>query len=104
MDGISEETVGPVIVSTRYNPHVRVCSVSIDLDEIACYAAIHGLNLGAQSHAVYDSAIERIRDFAASLALPLTLFVIARDLERDRNLRVLRQAVSDGHEIGNHSL
>jgi hypothetical protein len=83
---------------------VRLCSVSVDLDEIACYSAIHGLTPDAECHAVYDLALTRIRDFAGSLALPLTLFVIARDLDRAQNLAVLRQAVADGHEIGNHSL
>lgn len=83
---------------------MTVCSVSVDLDEIACYSAIHGLALGAGCHAVYDVALTRIRDFAAAFALPLTLFVIARDLDRERNVALLRRAVLDGHEIGNHSL
>jgi peptidoglycan-N-acetylglucosamine deacetylase len=83
---------------------VRLCSVSIDLDEISCYAQIHGLGSAAESHAVYDVALERIRAFAAGLSLPLTLFVIARDLGRPVNVQTLRQLVADGHEIGNHSL
>jgi len=83
---------------------VRLCSVSVDLDEIACYSAIHGLSGGADCHAVFDLAIERVLDFAASLALPVTLFVIARDLDRDQNVPVLLRAVQHGHEIGNHSL
>jgi peptidoglycan-N-acetylglucosamine deacetylase len=83
---------------------VQFCSVSVDLDEIACYSAIHGLGLSVDCHAVYDLALARILEFATSLALPLTLFVIARDLDREQNLALLRQAVSDGHEIGNHSL
>jgi hypothetical protein len=83
---------------------VRLCSVSIDLDEIACYAAIHALPFAAECHAVYDLALGRIRDFSASLSLPLTLFVIARDLAREQNVAQLRQAVSAGHEIANHSL
>ena len=53
---------------------------------------------------MYDLALARIRDFAATLTLPLTLFVIARDLEREQNVLGLQRAVSDGHEIGNHSL
>jgi len=81
-----------------------VCSVSVDLDEIACYAAIHGLAPATECHAVYDLALARIRDFAAAVAVPLTLFVIARDLDREQNVVGLRRAVSDGHEIGNHSL
>jgi len=87
-----------------YKHWVRLCSVSVDLDEIACYSAIHGLAAGAECHAVYDLALGRIREFAASLRLPLTLFVIARDLDRQENLAPLKRAVADGHEIGNHSL
>lgn len=83
---------------------MRLCSVSIDLDEIACYASIHGLSSAPECHAVYDLALTRILDFATSLALPLTLFVITRDLDRGQNLTMLRRAVSNGHEIGNHSL
>jgi len=82
----------------------RLCSVSVDLDEIACYAAIHGLKLGAECHAVYDLAMARLCDFAAHLAIPLTLFVVARDLDRPRNVGALCDAVARGHEIGNHSL
>lgn len=80
------------------------CSVSIDLDEIGCYSAIHGLDLGAECHAVYDLALARAMDFANRSAVPLTLFVIARDLERQQNVEILRRAVALGHEIGNHSL
>jgi hypothetical protein len=88
---------------SRYGRPVRLCSVSVDLDEIACYSQIHGLASETECHAVYDVALARIRDFAAGLALPLTLFVIARDLDRSQNVIGLRQMVSDGHEIGNHS-
>lgn len=83
---------------------MRLCSISVDLDEIACYSAIHGLTPAAESHAVYDLALERIRDFAVSLTLPLTLFVVASDLEREESATTLRRVVSDGHEIANHSL
>ncbi|HEY5373489.1 MAG TPA: polysaccharide deacetylase family protein, partial [Polyangiaceae bacterium] len=83
---------------------MRLCSISVDLDEITCYSQIHGLTPEGACPAVYDLALGRMRDFAASAALPLTLFVIARDLERSENVVALRQMVSDGHEIGNHTL
>jgi hypothetical protein len=82
---------------------VRLCSVSIDLDEIACYGQIHGLEAEA-SHAVYDLALSRIRAFAADLGVSVTLFVIGRDLDRAANVAALQTLVADGHEIGNHSL
>jgi peptidoglycan-N-acetylglucosamine deacetylase len=83
---------------------VRLCSVSIDLDDVACYTQIHGVQSGEASHAVYDVALRRVRSFASELGLPLTLFVIARDLDRPQNVEVLRGIVADGHELGNHSL
>jgi hypothetical protein len=83
---------------------VRLCSVSIDLDEISLYAQIHGLGSAAENHAVYDTALARIAAFAADSSLPLTLFVVAADLERRQNVEALRRLVASGHEIGNHSL
>lgn len=82
---------------------MRLYSVSVDMDEIDCYLKVHGVS-SAQSHAVYDVALGRIRAFAAAHSLSLTLFVVARDLDRDVNVRALREVVSEGHEIGNHSL
>lgn len=86
------------------SPHPRRCSVSVDLDEIACYSAIHGIEAFEDSHAVYDRALARVRTFASRHAIPLTLFVVARDLEREENVAELRQVIAEGHEIGNHSL
>jgi len=83
---------------------VRLCSFSVDLDEIACYSAIHGFAAESDCHAVFDVALGRILEFAARNALPLTLFVVARDLKREQNVTILRRAVNLGHEIGNHSL
>ncbi|HEY8944716.1 MAG TPA: polysaccharide deacetylase, partial [Polyangiaceae bacterium] len=79
---------------------MRLCSVSVDLDEIDCYARIHDLS-ALESHAVYDRALERLETFARDLRLPLTLFVIGRDLDRAENVTTLRRMVFAGHEIGN---
>lgn len=86
----------------------RFAAVSIDLDEIPCYLAIHGLPRGAVSlsslHAVYDIALERASRFAERAGLPLTLFAIGRDLERPQNQGVLREMVDLGHDVESHSL
>jgi peptidoglycan/xylan/chitin deacetylase (PgdA/CDA1 family) len=76
----------------------------VDLDQIRHYAQIHGLDSSSESHAVYDTALERIRSFAADSRVPLTLFVVARDLDRAENVETLRRCVGEGHELGNHSL
>lgn len=85
---------------------MRLASVSVDLDEIPHYFAIHGLGApdARASGLVYDVALERLGGLAAAGAFPLTLFVIGKDLERPRAREGLRRAREAGHEIGNHTL
>jgi len=84
----------------------RLGAVSVDLDEIGCYHAIHGLPVrpDAAAHAVYDLALERIASFADELGIPLTLFAIGGDLGRERSAEALRALVEGGDvEVENHS-
>lgn len=81
------------------------CAISVDLDEIHHYSAIHGLGTGdLDVHAVYDVAVKRLCDWASEVDVPLTLFVVGADVLRTQNANALVQAASLGHEIGNHSL
>jgi peptidoglycan-N-acetylglucosamine deacetylase len=83
----------------------KVCSISVDLDEIHNYSAIHGLTpRDLNAHAVFDIAVRRLCDWAEGLNFPLTLFTVGADLSRPENVRVLQYAVEKGHEIANHSL
>ena len=80
------------------------CAISVDLDEIPNYAAIHGLDPSRfDANAVYDVALPRIRDWARSRGFPLTLFAVGSDLGRSASAEQLAQAATEGHEIGNHS-
>ena len=79
-------------------------AVSVDLDGLSRYFALHGLTEHSPSHAVYDIALPRIRKFASECGLPLTLFAIAADLARAETVTGLRGMLALGHEIGNHSL
>jgi hypothetical protein len=85
---------------------LRLCAVSVDLDEIDCYAAIHGLAPLAPeaAHAVYRRALPRLLELFEELAIPVTLFAIGRDLSDDVAAEIVRRAAASGHEIGNHSL
>jgi peptidoglycan-N-acetylglucosamine deacetylase len=84
---------------------MRLASVSIDLDEIHHYYAIHGLSESARGeHGVYDTALTRAEAWAQSLDLPLTLFAIGRDLARPESAERLAALSRAGHEIGNHTL
>ena len=85
---------------------MRLCAVSVDLDEIPNYFAIHGLPEpeGPAKTLVYDVAIDRLRDLAEELAVPFTLFAIGSDLARPEAAAQLREARGAGFEIANHSL
>jgi peptidoglycan/xylan/chitin deacetylase (PgdA/CDA1 family) len=84
---------------------VRLCAVSVDLDEIPFYFQIHGLAApsGRSAGLVYDVAVPRLADFAKEVGIPLTLFAIGQDLARDEARQSLREAHDRGHEIANHS-
>jgi len=84
---------------------LKLAAISIDLDEIHHYYAIHGLEgRGRAADAVYDRAVPRAADFAQSLGVPLTFFVVGSDLARAENVETVRTLASRGHELANHSL
>ena len=79
-------------------------SVSVDLDGLACYAAIHGLSAPLDDRAlraVPEVALSRFCALFAALRIPATFFVIGR--EAGIAPQSLRRAAADGHEIGSHS-
>ena len=85
---------------------MRLCAVSVDLDEIPNYYGIHGLPepTGPERSLVYDVALPRLGDLADELSIPLTLFAIGRDLDRPEAAKALATAHASGFEIANHSL
>ena len=88
----------------------RSTIVSVDLDDLACYHAIHGLAAPDPSHAgvVLERCLPRFLALFDELGVRATFFVVGRDLQRDlaaggRGAALLRQALAAGHELGNHS-
>jgi peptidoglycan/xylan/chitin deacetylase (PgdA/CDA1 family) len=85
---------------------VRLCAISVDLDEIPNYFAIHGLPepTGSTRSLVYDVAIDRLLELSEELTLPMTFFAIGSDVVRAEAAEKLREAHREGFEIANHSL
>lgn len=83
----------------------RVAAISVDLDEIHHYRAIHGLSAAAAAPraSVYELAIPRFEALAAARNVPLTFFAVGTDAARPESAAVLRRLVQAGHEVGNHS-
>jgi peptidoglycan-N-acetylglucosamine deacetylase len=82
--------------------------VSIDLDDIRCYHAIHGLEppKGETAHVIYKKALTRAARFFEELHIVSTLFVVGGDLDGktgDSAGAILRDLAQSGHELGNHT-
>ena len=100
----------------------RLAALSVDLDEIGCYAAIHGLPTpaGDAARAIYRRAVPRFERLFADLGVPATFFVstgivdTTREFQHDIEKGVrglpnmswdqIRELHADGHEIGAHTV
>jgi peptidoglycan/xylan/chitin deacetylase (PgdA/CDA1 family) len=84
---------------------VKLAAISIDLDEVDRYAAIHGIRseIGEAAHTVYDRCVPRLAAWLTRESIPATIFVIGEDLERAKNQRTVAGLHARGHEIANHS-
>ena len=83
----------------------RLAAVSVDLDEIPCYAAIYGIEPPRESaHAIYDHALDRLLRVFDDERVRATFFAIGSDLGRAENAIALRAASNAGHEVASHSM
>jgi hypothetical protein len=83
---------------------VRLCAVSIDLDELPNYFAIHGEpSPAALAHVGYDVGLPRAASFADAHGLPLTFFAVGDDLARPANAAALCALHRRGNAVENHS-
>jgi len=84
---------------------LKLAAISIDLDEVGCYAQIHGLTPEPSAEfAIYEKAVPRLAQLFAQEGIPATFFAIGRDLERPEAAAALAGLHEAGHEIANHSL
>lgn len=84
-----------------------IFSVSVDLDGLSCYAAIHGMDPAALSErslrAVPEVAVQRLCALFAEEQIAGTFFAIGRELELPGAAAALGLAARAGHEVGSHS-
>ncbi len=85
---------------------MKLCAISVDLDEISYYHEIYGLPApaGPSAHAIFDVGLARLADFALAEEVPMTWFVIGATLARPEAVERLQPLAARGHEFGNHTL
>jgi hypothetical protein len=82
----------------------RLVSFSVDLDELDCYRAIHGLPGGADEAPIYDRGVPRFAELFAREKVHATFFVVGRDAQKPGKAARLRELAAAHHELSNHSL
>lgn len=82
----------------------RLVSLTVDLDELDCYRAIHGLDPGSGETPIYDRGVPRLAERFAREGVRATFFAVGRDAQRPQRVARLRELAAAGHEISNHSL
>ena len=83
-------------------------SISVDLDGLGCYAAIHGLAASSLDEralrAVPEVALGRFCELLESEGIRATFFAIGREIEEIPGAaQALARAAGAGHEIASHS-
>jgi peptidoglycan/xylan/chitin deacetylase (PgdA/CDA1 family) len=84
----------------------RYCSVSIDLDPIACYYRIHALGPAPREldHVVLERGLPRFVELLAAAGIRATFFVVGSEVDAAPALRAALAALAAaGHELANHS-
>lgn len=83
----------------------RLAALSVDLDEVPCYSAIHGLPVptGDAAHAIYRHALPRFEALFDDEDIRATFFAVGADLADARAGAAITRLHGAGHEIGNHT-
>jgi peptidoglycan-N-acetylglucosamine deacetylase len=84
----------------------KLCALSVDLDPLTAYYAIHGLGDTPPSlrGTILRKALPRFEELFAEAGVPATFFVVGRDFEQNTEAQpVLRRLAGAGHEIANHT-
>jgi peptidoglycan-N-acetylglucosamine deacetylase len=79
------------------------CAISIDLDPIGHYYALHGLK-GAPEDLACTTGLRRFMELADRHGFKGTIFVVGDQLDRPEFASILSEASRAGHEIANHTL
>jgi peptidoglycan/xylan/chitin deacetylase (PgdA/CDA1 family) len=84
----------------------KLAALSVDLDEVGCYTAIHGMTAPDEdaAHAIYLRAVPRFEALFAGEGVRATFFAIGADLDHAPSREALARLSRAGHEIANHSM
>lgn len=77
--------------------------VSIDLDDLRYYRAIHGLPPKRETPILFEKALPRFLEMCNRTGIMATIFVISQDLQWPEARAAISVALEQGHEVASHS-
>jgi len=78
-------------------------AVTIDVDGVGHYHAIHGLPAPRGDDPIWRAGVPRVLELCAAQGVRATLFIVTADLSHAHARALVRRAHDDGHEIASHS-
>ncbi|HEY4221737.1 MAG TPA: polysaccharide deacetylase family protein [Myxococcota bacterium] len=78
-------------------------SITIDLDGVRHYHAIHGLAQPQGNDPVVERGLARFLELCDRACVSSTIFVVGADLNDDAIASLIKRAARAGHEIASHS-
>ncbi|MCK4821501.1 polysaccharide deacetylase family protein, partial [bacterium] len=82
---------------------MKVCSVTVDVDSLSSNLKGFGLKKSEYSYHEFERGIETVLEFFAVYNVRATFFFVAKDLQIDKNARLIPKVADRGHEIASHS-
>lgn len=86
------------------NRNKKTGVIQIDTDGLWVIFQHFCLNSDLKTDILYESAIPRFLDLFDSYNLKATFFVVGQDLLYPERLKLLKEVLSRGHEIANHTM
>ena len=82
---------------------MKIACINVDVDPLICYYAIHGIKTSVISEdPVYLKGIERFLELFDKNSIKGTFFITAHGFT-EKNCGILKEIISRGHEIADHS-
>ena len=82
---------------------MKTACINVDVDPLICYYAIHGIETsGISEDPVYINGIRRFLELFDKNSIKGTFFITAYGFS-EKNTGILKEIVSSGHEIADHS-
>ena len=86
-------------------PYSPVPSIHIDLDNYSVYRDSIHRSINIDKFDIYEDCLPTILKYLSKYSVRASFFVVGRDVNRSRTAqKMLRKAIKQGHEIGNHTM